>query len=425
MRVSQICEIFQSKERSRFLEAGQHLVRIAAGGLTIEEIGALAIAVAESGEKLNLPEDLSPFADVASTGGPGSLTTLLCPLLVASYGIGVPKLSAPGSIDGAIDTMSLIPGFKAQLSPEAFAAALRLAGIAHSEQTENFCPADKAVILIRRKVNMMANASLAAVSLIGKKLAIPRTRAVFDFRVGPTGNLGENAEKAIKGAVLFQRVAAKVGIPIAVTLTDNTSFPSSAVGRLESLHLVWQILNGEKLPVELDNAHLNACIEIAANACLLARPEVTLEDSKKRLCALLASGAVAHTFADHLVAQGAAVADMRSVMDQRAAQSLVIITSPGSGYWIPPALHEVKDWIKKAQSFVGGSADTTIDRDPQRQLGIRLLVSPGDKVTQGQPVMQVRCPAGSVIGFGFDVLKGWTSDRPPGVNRQIIQKIGG
>jgi hypothetical protein len=54
----------------------------------------LATALASSGEVYD-PHCLLT-ADVASTGGPSSLSTLLCPLFLRVGGLVVPKLGVPG-----------------------------------------------------------------------------------------------------------------------------------------------------------------------------------------------------------------------------------------------------------------------------------------------------------------------------------------
>src|ERR1041385_447903 len=104
MNLRDACAIFKQRNESSFDIAAQTVVDLATSSLSEDEIAELAIAVSESGEKLEVPPSLFPLADVPSTGGPASLSTLLCPLLIAAAGIRVPKLSATGSTAGAIDT---------------------------------------------------------------------------------------------------------------------------------------------------------------------------------------------------------------------------------------------------------------------------------------------------------------------------------
>ena len=119
----------------------------------IQDVVQLAQAIAQSGEIFTCRE-LGRFG-AASTGVRRLSTTLLCPLLLAATRqVRVPKVSATGSVAGAIDTLALIPGFQSKLNRDQFLNALENAGIAHTEQTETFCPADAVLFDHRRLVDM-------------------------------------------------------------------------------------------------------------------------------------------------------------------------------------------------------------------------------------------------------------------------------
>ena len=72
--------------------------------------------------------------DIASTGGAGSLTTLLCPFLIATQGIYTPQVSVHGSIAGAIDTLGIIPGYNFELSYKEMENSLRESKIGRLSQ---------------------------------------------------------------------------------------------------------------------------------------------------------------------------------------------------------------------------------------------------------------------------------------------------
>ncbi|GAF72979.1 unnamed protein product, partial [marine sediment metagenome] len=157
MNLLAACRTYRDKDSRRFDEASLAIIRAAKGpegSFTKEQVVILAGALAESGDTVVLPDDLRPTVDVPSTGGPASLSTLLCPLLVASDGICVPQLSATGSIAGAVDTMALIPNFNVALGADEFAVALRKARIAHSMPHQGVCPADENLIAHRRSTGL-------------------------------------------------------------------------------------------------------------------------------------------------------------------------------------------------------------------------------------------------------------------------------
>lgn len=383
------CAIFRSRRYREFDRAATAIVGQARGGLSEAQIELLGRSIAGSGERVDLPASLGPFVDVASSGGPASLTTLLCPLLVAAFGFHVPKLSATGSVAGGIDTMAVIPGFKTNLSDRGFLIALRRSRFAHIEPNKAFCPADNNLIRKRRAANMMANAELATASLLAKKLATPKTSALFDFRVGPAGNIGDNVLLARRAKQLFLRVAGRIGLHVDVVLTENRFFPCSALGRMESLFLLWQILSNRNL-LQIDKNHLSLCIEISARACQLADARLSSGKTKQILKQLLRSGSVKKLFLSHLLSQGAKSNSFAQVLRARASQQTVIIRSGASGYWHPPNLSLSKEWLKSEQNRV---ARLQPHRKPfETPLGLRLCQTPGRRVRRGDIVVEVRCP---------------------------------
>ena len=399
------CETFRKRLTALFGEAAEVVVETAASGLTESQIIVLTNAIAASGEKLEIPSELAPMTDVPSTGGPASLSTLLCPLLIASRGFKVPKLSATGSIAGGIDTMGVIEGFNTKLAGQAFIKALASANVTHAEPSEDFCHADKYIIECRRKRKMMANPALAASSLLAKKLAVPGSSACFDFRVGTTGNIGANFESARQTAKLFQSIAKRLGIKISVVLTDNNSFPCSALGRLESLNLLWALIAKERPVGKLDSEHLQTCVRLSDYACTLADPSSTPTKHEKNLYDLLRTGHVLETFEKHLAAQGTDLEQFKNVMKLRETMTRTLIFAPETGFWIPPNLDFVKEWFKQCHKTVEKNIRLTAPV-AAKQLGFRLLADPGSRVSKGDPVIEVRFPSNTTLILKHELLVG-------------------
>lgn len=423
MDFAEACQAYRLEERARFNEASDAIITAAARGLTYDQAAHLAECISESGDKVDIPTKLGPLADSPSTGGPASLSTLLCPLLIASERIKVPKLSATGSIAGAIDSMAIIPGFRYDLAGQSFVDVLERSGFAHAEPSERFCPADTSLVTARRKANMMTNPWLAAASLLAKKLAIPGVFAAFDFRVGSTGNIGRNADEAKRSAEIFFRIAEKLNVSINVTLTDNHSFPCSALGRLESLDLLWGILSGFESVNQLDKAHVDTCIQIAARACALCKTNDPPNRIEQRLHEKLRSGEIVKVFESHIEAQGTSLETFKKVLATRASQSKLSIVSPDGGYWMPPNLSVVKNYAKDAQATVGGIVNTCADLHLDRQFGMRLQVSPGDRVEKGQPVIEFRYPHGAQLPPVANTVLGSIVKEQPSEPQYIIQHL--
>ncbi|GAI81662.1 unnamed protein product, partial [marine sediment metagenome] len=136
-----------------------------------EEIALLAETLATSGEKLNINKNIST-ADIPSTGGPSSLTTILCPLYLVHFGYVVPKLGIPGSPAGGVDILAQIPGYKVHFMKEDFESLLSKHNYIHSLADENFCPLDNTLFKFRKKVGKVSVFPLVIASLLSKKIAL-------------------------------------------------------------------------------------------------------------------------------------------------------------------------------------------------------------------------------------------------------------
>ena len=412
------CAVFRSRNRRRFDDAAEAVITSAKRGLSESDVVILCESLAASGQNVRLPNSLAPFVDVPSSGGPASLTTLLCPLLVATFGFYVPKLSATGSVAGGIDTMGVIPGFNTKLSGSSFINALRKSRFAHAEPTKTFCPADKNLVEKRRARNMMANPQLATASLLAKKLATPNTCAVFDFRVGVAGNIGNTFAAARRTKQLFLSVADKLDLHVEVVLTEGRVFPSSALGRLESLFLLWQILsNGDLLRVDKD--HLSLCINISAKACRLANPEkLSFSKITTQLQQLLRSGEVKRRFLLHLAAQGTTRRSFEELLKCRVNQQVMSICCRGSGHWIPPDLNRAKEWVKCEQNRLGKGVARR--KSIEAQIGLSLCRTPGAKVKRGDVVTQLRYPQRLVVANIPSWLGGTVAQLQPRKSRSYL-----
>ncbi len=396
MKYLDALKTFTRKDRVHFDAACEAILETAKRGHGVQDVVQLAQAIAQSGEILYLPPSLGPFGDCPSTGGAASITTLLCPLLLAATRqVRVPKVSATGSVAGAIDTLALIPGFQSKLNRDQFLNALENAGIAHTEQTETFCPADAVLFDHRRLVDMTRHTGLAAASLLGKKLAVGSPVAAFDFRIGRVGNIADSYEDGEQAAAVFFEASEYLGLKIAITLTDNSSFQCSALGRLELLDLLWSILNQPADLSILDTRHLKVCAEIAARAYCLAVEDLKFEEAASRLQDLAHNGAVLQVFDGHLKAQGSGLDALREILDQKRRRATIRIGSRDTGFWRPPDLHLLKKWVAKTSKLVASE-----ERKPMNEIGVHLLATPGQWIESGEEVVEIGYPP--TLRFSID-----------------------
>ena len=118
-------------------------------GLSDTDTAHLAEALAYSGSTIKLGE---PVTDLPSTGGPASLSTLVVPLTVALAGKKVLKVSVPGNLAGALDTLETLPGYKSHLSEREVRELAARTPYIHIAAGNEFAPADAKIYKVRRKL---------------------------------------------------------------------------------------------------------------------------------------------------------------------------------------------------------------------------------------------------------------------------------
>ena len=251
--------------------------------VTNEDIARLARILAESG-------DLAPMwigrpaADVASTGAPSSLSTLLGPLYLLSMGFRVPKLGVPGRPAGGVDTLAQIPGYKVNLTREDVHRCRDQCGYAHFLAGENHAPLDARFFFFRQRVGAQRIPEAGNCKHTFEKVAVGLHRTVLDIRVAAHGNFGCNWEEARENGRRFSAVAAILGIGATCILTDATVPYQRFLGRGESLLALRHSFNGTA--DAWLRRHATACLAMANSVA--SHEDVDLSASiRKILDALL------------------------------------------------------------------------------------------------------------------------------------------
>jgi len=232
----------------------------------IAEICALADVLARSGAYLTFPPNL-PVADVASTGGPSSLSTLLCPLFLRELGYIVPKLGVAGRPAGGIDVLAQLKGYRIALDIEEANDVLDRCGYAHFLAGPKFAPLDAALFSYRQSVGVQNIPALAAASILSKKIACGLSLAGLDVRVAPYGNFGGDFDTARRSAELFCGAARLAGIATVAALSDASVPYQPYIGRGESLLALRKIFDGRADPWLEE--HLDSCHLMAAHVAAL------------------------------------------------------------------------------------------------------------------------------------------------------------
>ena len=202
-------------------QAAALIMAICINGMTEQEITDLTLAMADSGNKLDLSEIEDIVVDKHSTGGVGDKVTIVLMPIIASLGIPVAKMSGRGLgfTGGTVDKLEAIPGYRTNLSVEEFIESVKNIGISLIGQTEDITPADKKIYALRDAICCTKSTPLIASSIMSKKIALGANKLVLEITVG-SGAFMKTKQEAEKLAKCMKLIGQNAGIETVCVLTN-------------------------------------------------------------------------------------------------------------------------------------------------------------------------------------------------------------
>ncbi|MEM0950967.1 MAG: thymidine phosphorylase [Cyanobacteria bacterium P01_H01_bin.74] len=282
------------------------LMAVCINGLSDDETFWLTQALVNSGQTVNWPDTLCPVIDKHSTGGVGDKTTLVLIPLLAAAGVNIAKLSGRslGHTGGTIDKFEAIPGFKTQLSMQAFIHQVKQHCMAIASATADLAPADGKLYALRDVTATVESIPLIAASVVSKKIAAGAHTIVLDIKYG-SGAFMKDLQDAKKLAETCRMLGRRFKRPISTVISVMETPLGTAVGN--SLEVIEAI---ELLKGRGQKDLLALCLKLGAVALVSSKkaktPEIpeTIDSATALLQEKIESGDALKAFGNLISAQG-------------------------------------------------------------------------------------------------------------------------
>ena len=267
-------------------QASALIMAIYLNGMTKQETTNLTIAMANSGEKLDLSSLNEVIVDKHSTGGVGDKVSLILLPLVASLGVPVAKMSGRGLgfTGGTVDKLESIPGYQTGIDIHKFVENVEKVGISMISQTLNLAPADKKIYSLRDSISCVESIPLIASSIMSKKIASGAQKIVLDVTCG-SGAFMQSKERAETLANEMIEIGKLANKETVCVLTNMDEPLGHAVGNsLEVIEAI-QFLKGDMLEDVKE-----VVLELGAYMVKLTGKGENIEENKTRLLENIENG---------------------------------------------------------------------------------------------------------------------------------------
>lgn len=345
--------------------------------MTEGETLALTMAMAHSGDMLDLSGIRGVKVDKHSTGGVGDKTSIALAPMVAACGIPVAKMSGRGlgHTGGTIDKLESFPGFSTGLSKSQFIENVNRIGIAIMGQTADLAPADKKLYALRDVTATVDNMSLIASSIMSKKLAAGADAIVLDVKTG-SGAFMKAEDDARALAEEMVKIGKNAGRRTIAVISDMDQPLGFAVGNALEVREAIDTLNGRG-PEDFTKL----CMTLGSQMLLAGGRAGGVEEAEGLLKEAVKDGSALSRLADFVEAQGGDSSVVYHPEKLPRASVVLPVAAPVSGFVSRIACDEVG-----VCSLILGGGRETKESVIDLSVGLVLQKKTGDYVRAGEPL---------------------------------------
>ncbi len=309
-------------------QAAAWLMAVMLRGMTPRETADLTLAMAHSGQTLDLHDIAPRVVDKHSSGGVGDKVSLVVAPLVAASGLPVGKMSGRGLgfSGGTIDKLESIRGYRVNLSVDEFRAQLKQIGIVLSGQSVDLAPADGKLYALRDVTGTVPSLPLIASSIMSKKIAAGADAIVLDVKVG-RGAFMKTVDDAHALAQAMVNIGRDVGRECVALLSDMNQPLGCAVGNALEVREAIDTLHGGG-----PGDFREHCLTASAHMLRLGHKVESLAEGEKLAAQLLDSEQAWKKFVELARAQDGDMAMIENPALLPQARLVKVVPAPRSGY---------------------------------------------------------------------------------------------
>ena len=349
-------------------------------GMTPRETTDLTLAMAHSGEILDLSRVVDIAVDKHSSGGVGDKTTFVVLPVVAACGLPVGKMSGRGLgfSGGTLDKIESIPGYRVDLTTDEFKQQLKEIGIVLTGQSVDLAPADGKLYALRDVTGTVQSIPLIASSIMSKKIAAGAQAILLDVKVG-LGAFMETLAEARTLSNLMIDIGKQAGRQVVAVLSDMNQPLGAAVGNaLEVIEAVDTLHGGGQADFRVH------CLHVSAQMLMLGRRASDFESGWRMAETAIASGAAFEKFRVLVGAQDGDVSYLDRPQKFPKTKFIEVVKADRFGY-----LERVHARIIGEAAVALGAGRARKGDLVNRAVGFLIHRKVGDYVDQGHPLFTI------------------------------------
>lgn len=376
-------------------QASAFAMAVMLNGMTPSETSELALAMARSGQVLDLTGIVDIAVDKHSSGGVGDKTSLAVLPMVAACGLPVGKMSGRGLgfSGGTLDKLESIPGYRCDLSTEEFKQQLKAKGIVLTGQSLELAPADGKLYALRDVTGTVPSMPLIASSIMCKKIAAGAQAILLDVKAG-LGAFMETLDEARVLASLMVDIGRLAGRKTVALLSDMNQPLGHAVGNALEVVEAIETLHGDG-PEDF-REH---CLHVAAHMLVLGKRAKDLDEGRRMAEKSLADGSAYEKFRVLVTAQGGEVSFVDDPAKLAKASAVEVVKAPRSGFISQVNARSV------GEAAVALGAGRAKKGDPiDYAVGFIVRHKVGDKIETGEPLFEIHANDAARLAAARDAV---------------------